>query len=306
MKSFGTWVPRQLWIGITNRCLCNCVHCLVGPSLNKNGKTEFTTAEYRRLIDEGCSLGFMEAVYFGGEPLLRNDIVELVDYANTKGLLASLFTNGVMLSKEMADRLKGAGLNMCNVSLDSANPATHDRLRGLNGCFNKAVKGIRYIVANEIKCSIWTYASKEDIRNGLIDLRNLILLGKELRVDKINILFPMASGNWLCSWSEMLTAEERGNVRALHAPPFVNFEFPDEGDHCSAGKVFIYISPEGDVYPCPALSHCVLGNIRSQQLNSILRNLINNNAAGSQSTCSGECWINKRNSDDRKFWSKSI
>jgi MoaA/NifB/PqqE/SkfB family radical SAM enzyme len=75
----------------------------------------------------------LQVAFSGGEPPLREDIVELVRHAHDIGLLTRISTNGLLLDRELVSRLKRAGLTPCGVSIDDADPETHDRLRGLLG-----------------------------------------------------------------------------------------------------------------------------------------------------------------------------
>ncbi len=290
LRQFDPLVPRQLWLGVTYRCQCRCVHCFLGPKLNNN-KDEMSSEAIFSLIREAKCLGFLEIIFFGGEPLLRKDISELVKYASERGLLTSLITNGVLLDNEKAKELKEAGLSICNVSLDSASSKEHNSLRGLEACFEKAVEGINHVLSNGIKCSIFTYAKTDDVREGsLEDLRALISLGRSLGIWKMIILFPMASGNWICGTEHMFTKEEREKVRALHNPPFTVMEFPREDGQCKAGKRMIYITPQGDVSPCPAIPD-FFGNATKESMISTLKRLNKEFIDLKPKEC-GECMMN--------------
>lgn len=289
-KPFNPGIPRQLWIGVTHRCQCNCVHCCLGPLLNK-GNDELRLEEINRLLMSAKELGFMEISYFGGEPLLRKDIVELVRLSSSKGLMTGIYTNGILLTENMTDELKKAGLAFCNVSLDSATPEIHNQLRAYKGSFEKAVNGVKFMVERGIKCSIWTYASKESLKDKeMKGLNDLISLGRQLGVWRVVVLFPMASGNWLCGVENILTEEERQRVRTLSNAPFVVMEFPRENDPCLAGKKMIYVTPQGDVSPCPTIPS-FMGNIRKESFSSILRR-VNQDFVGSHTEGCGECIMN--------------
>lgn len=290
-RLYNSPIPLQLWIGITYRCQCQCVHCCMGPYLNKN-KSELTKKEIYNIVDTARSLGFLEICYFGGEPLLRSDIIDLIQYASIKGLLPSIYTNGILLTKEKVKELQKAGLYYCNVSLDSASPEHHDSLRKFKGCFNKAMDGIKYLMESGVKCDIWTYVSKDDVENNdLKDTKDLIELGRRINVNRVVILFPMASGNWICGVENILTQAEREKVRNLYNPPFVVLEFPSEETYCIAGRRMIYVNPQGDVSPCPTIPH-FFGNIRKESLTIILEKLNSGFSASKEKGC-GECVMNK-------------
>lgn len=290
-------VPRELWVGVTYKCQCSCVHCYVGSMLNKSAD-ELTTSELFRLVDSARAAGFLEISCLGGEPLSRPDAVDVIKYASSRGMLTSIYTNGILITREKVRELKEAGLNFCNVSIDSPDPEVHNRLRGQKGCFEKAIDGIGYMREAGIKCSIWTYVGKEDVRDrDCRDLKKIIELGRSLGVAKVVVLFPIASGNWLNSGDNMLTLEERERVRALQDPPFVSLEFPFEDVGCIAGKRMVYVDPGGDVSPCPTMPH-FFGNIRQEPLWNILKKIGDGLSGGKAAGC-GECLMNKSDFRER-------
>ncbi|MBI5492875.1 MAG: radical SAM protein [Deltaproteobacteria bacterium] len=289
IKIVNPWVPQKLWIGVTYRCQCECVHCCVGPYLNAGGN-ELTRDEVRSAITEARKMGFLEVTFFGGEPLLCRDLTGHIRYASSIGLMTSLYTNGILLTRERVRELREAGLSFCNVSLDSSSADRHDSLRNYSGGFKAATEGIRNLVDAGIRCSIWSYVSKRDVADrDLKDLRELIAVGRRLKVKKVVILFPIASGNWFCSKEDMLTMEERERVRTLFDPPFVILEFPDEETDCPAGKGLAYINPYGDVSPCPAVPF-FFGNVRQEALSDILKK-VNGDFVKLEKGC-GECIMN--------------
>lgn len=291
-KAMGYSIPAQLWIGVTYKCQCNCSHCcVVNSTCNKPNLVELSTEEIKRTIREAKDCCIPRIIFFGGEPLLRADTLNLISYTSSLHLESVLFSNGILLTEKKVEELKKAGITKCNVSLDSSYPEVHDRLRGYNGCHAKAVAGIRNIVKAGVSCSIWTYVSREDVRdNDLMDLKNLINMARDLGVDNIMILFPMAAGNWLNNRGVLLTAEEREKVRKVYAPPFVNMEFPTDNDYCIGGKYFIYINPYGDISPCPVIDNS-FANVRQQSLHRILRRW-RKNMDKYASCLTGQCIVN--------------
>lgn len=290
LHQFYPYIPRQIWIGVTYQCQCKCVHCFAGPFLNKN-KDELSREEIFKLLKNVRQMGFIDVCYFGGEPLLREDLPELIRFSSSKGLLTSLYTNGILLTKEKVEELRKAGLHLCNVSLDSVFPERHNSLRGYKGCYEKAVEGIENLISSGIKCNIWTYAKRDDVKDAdLKDLKALVELGRQLKVQKVVILFPIASGNWLCGFENILTESERMMVRKIHEPPFVVLEFPSEDSHCRAGERMVYVTPHGDVSPCPAISQ-YYGNVRDEPFEEILKK-INSDFSKAKKTNCGECIIN--------------
>lgn len=90
-------------------------------------RCELTTAEGKKLIDEIARAGFKIMIFSGGEPLMRPDIYELVAYAASKGLRPVFGTNGTLITKEVAQKLKDSGAAAMGISLDSLDEEKHNK-----------------------------------------------------------------------------------------------------------------------------------------------------------------------------------
>ena len=93
------------------------------------------------MIDQSQNLGISIIAFTGGEPLLRKDIFELISHVDKRKAVPILFTNGLLLSDEVAEKLAKAGLYSIFVSIDSPNPKEHDQLRGMPNLFETAIEG---------------------------------------------------------------------------------------------------------------------------------------------------------------------
>jgi len=132
--------PVVVW-NMTRRCNLKCIHCY-SSSADIDYPDELTTAEGKKLIDDLAAFGSPVILFSGGEPLMRADLLELARYATQRGMRAVISTNGTLIDKETATRLKEIGLSYVGVSLDGLEK-THDRFRGAKGAFERAVEGIR-------------------------------------------------------------------------------------------------------------------------------------------------------------------
>ena len=115
----------------TNACNLYCEHCY--RDAGARVEDELNTEEGLHLIDEIARTGFKIMIFSGGEPLLRDDILELVAYARDQGLRPVFGTNGTLLTGAMAGKLKSAGALAMGISLDSVHSAKHDRFRSSPG-----------------------------------------------------------------------------------------------------------------------------------------------------------------------------
>ena len=225
-----------------------------------------TTGELESVIDQGKLLGVLSVIFSAGEPLLREDIVELVRYAHDAGLLTQINTNGLLLDRKRVSRLKEAGLTQCCVSIDDADPDVHDRLRGIKGSCEKALEGIRILREFDIPCQIFTYAAKRNVVSGL---QKIIDMGKQLGVMSVYIFFPVAAGHWEHAFDQVLTEEEKATVRELQDLTFVHLELPTPRSLCCVfAKSVLYVSPTGNVTPCPFVPH-IIGNVKDHTLHDL-------------------------------------
>ena len=126
----------------TKRCNLFCRHCYreAGPQAQRTD--ELTSAEGVQLIKEIKKAGFHLLILSGGEPLLREDMVDLVAAAKENGLIPAMGTNGTLLTLELAKELAAAGLRGIAVSVDSLDSAYHDAFRGMQGAYEQAQCGI--------------------------------------------------------------------------------------------------------------------------------------------------------------------
>lgn len=262
--------PRvTVMIGVTYFCQCDCPHCAMA-NYPKNKKEELSAEELMEIINRFSKSKIKGVYFFGGEPLLRNDIFELISCARRKWFVPCLDTNGLLLNQEMARKLKKAGLWKIGVSIDSSRPQIHDKLRGIEGSFERAIRGIQNCLNEKIRCYLSTYATKEDLRNG--DLEKIILLGEKLGVDYVRILPPLALGRWSGGKDIQLDSREEQLLNKIcrHS---LGLREDRQGRRCPAmSKKLFYISPYGGVQPCPYLP-LNFGNLREEPLENIFKRM---------------------------------
>ncbi|RJP86263.1 MAG: 12,18-didecarboxysiroheme deacetylase [Desulfobacteraceae bacterium] len=132
--------PVVVW-NITRQCNLKCVHCYAHAKATLQ-ENELSNADGKRLIDDLAGMGVPVLLFSGGEPLMRPDMPELAEYAVQKGMRAVISTNGTLITREIAQKLKNIGLSYVGISLDGMQ-AINDRFRGVEGSFNAALKGIQ-------------------------------------------------------------------------------------------------------------------------------------------------------------------
>ncbi len=143
--------PVVVW-NVTRRCNLKCVHCYSNSqSIKYSG--ELSTEEGKKLISDLADFGCPVILFSGGEPLMREDLPELVQFAADKGIRAVISTNGTLISEQKAAVFAGIGLSYMGVSLDGIGEI-HDSFRGVKGAFDAAVRGIRNCQEAGIKVGV--------------------------------------------------------------------------------------------------------------------------------------------------------
>jgi len=164
-KSAAERRPVVVW-SVTRRCNLNCIHCY-SDSRNEDYPGELSTQEARTMIKDLADFRIPALLLSGGEPLIRKDIFELADYAVDTGLRLTLSTNGTLIDKRMAKRIKETGFSYVGISFDGIGEV-NDRFRGMNGAFDLAVRGIRNCMEVDQKVGLrltLTRRNYEDLHN---------------------------------------------------------------------------------------------------------------------------------------------
>ncbi|MHC6180146.1 putative heme d1 biosynthesis radical SAM protein NirJ2 [Clostridium sp. JNZ X4-2] len=288
----------------TNRCNLKCSHCYRDSGKEIIG--ELTTKEAKTLIDQIVKAGFKIMIFSGGEPLMRDDIFELISYASQAGLRPVLGTNGTLISKKTAERLKESGVAGVGISLDSLDSKKHDIFRGHDGAFRDTINAMNNCREAGIRFQVHTTVmewNKEEI----IDISDFaVAMGAAAH----HIFFLIPTGRAKNIEDEVLKSEEYGRLltvimkkqQGIHielkptcAPQFVPIAKSLGIDirfkrGCIAGINYCVVNPKGDVQACAYLSQCA-GNIRKTTFDEIWRNsvLFNNlrtqNYKGSCGSC---------------------
>mgnify|MGYP002446411450 CR=1 FL=1 len=124
----------------TNKCNLKCEHCYQDAA--DCDSRELTTVEGKAMIEQIARAGFKIMIFSGGEPLMRDDIFELVAHAAAQGLRPVFGSNGTLITDEVARKLKEAGACSMGISIDSLDAAKHDAFRGVEGAHADTLAGI--------------------------------------------------------------------------------------------------------------------------------------------------------------------
>jgi len=137
--------PIVVW-NLTRTCNLRCVHCYTDSEAKKY-PDELTTEQCKTVLDDLAEFKVPAVLFSGGEPLVRPDLFTLAAHARLRGLHVVLSTNGTLIDREIAQKLKTLEFSYVGISLDSAIPAVHDEFRGTKGAFERTMRGFRHCVA---------------------------------------------------------------------------------------------------------------------------------------------------------------
>ncbi len=294
--------PVVVW-NCTNTCNLKCKHCYA-DSKNKKFKGELDTKEAKVFIEDLGELRVPVLLISGGEPLLREDIFELIQYAKNYKIRSTISTNGTLIDKEMANNLKQNGVSYVGISLDGIG-SKHDEFRGVKGSFDKAIIGIRNCLDIGQKVGL-RFTISRDNYNQLENIFNLI---KEERIPRVCFYHLAYSGRGNSMIEKDITYVEKRlamdlimekaiefgkNVEILtvdnHADAVylylqVKKKYPEFGDRVweliqmnggnRSGMAIANVDYKGNVHPDQFTQHHIFGNVRERKFSEIWRNPIN-------------------------------
>lgn len=178
--------PVVVW-NMTRRCNLKCVHCYA-KAVEKD-KDAISTEQGKAMIDDLAAFGAPVMLFSGGEPLVREDLVELASHAVGRGMRAVISTNGTLITQEKARELKGIGLSYVGISLDGGEEI-HDKFRKVPGSFKRALKGIENCQAEGLKVGLRFTINKRNAQ----EVPVLFDLVRDLEVPRICFYHLVYSG----------------------------------------------------------------------------------------------------------------
>ena len=185
------FTPRLVFWEVTKGCNLRCIHCRA-TATELMSPQDLPTAKALNIIDQIADFGNPILVLSGGEPLYRPDIFELAEYGTKRGLRVALATNGTLVTKDVAEKIKHAGIKRVSISLDGSDAATHDSFRGIPGAFDAAVYGMRNMQELGISVQINTTIARHNAHQ----LPEVLDLARRLGADALHtfLLVPVGCG----------------------------------------------------------------------------------------------------------------
>ena len=291
----GIRAPRIVAWEITRSCNLACAHCRAAAH-SEPYPGELSLEECKRVVDDIAAISDPILILTGGEPLIRNDIWDIIDYAREAGLHPVIGTNGTLIDDACAARIAEHGIPRVSVSLDFPTTEGQDAFRGKQGAFDEALTGIRHLRAHGVEVQVNTTITK--MNNHLVDDMHDLALAEGAVAFHPFLLVPTGRGEDLADvelspeeYEEVLTwAYHCQKTSPLHFKPtdapqyyrIIRQLCAAEGREvnretygmeamtrgCLGGITFAFISHVGDVQPCGYFD-MQLGNVRDVPFSQI-------------------------------------
>ncbi len=298
-KGGGTkYLPRVIAWETTLRCNLNCLHCRAGDRTSKKNGRELTTAEGKKLLKNIAMLNRCTVILTGGEPLMRDDIYDLAEYGVGLGLNVALATNGTLLDRPTAERIKASGIARVSLSLDGFSSAVHNDFRGADAAFGAVIKAAYMLREAEMPFQI----NSSFTRRNVGEMDRLLELVEAIGAVAWHVFFVVPTGKAVGIGSELLDPDEYEDallqiyrlsrqtsleIKPTCAPQFyriIRQKARSEGlemstrefginartKGCLAGQFFAFVSARGEVMPCGYLPKSA-GNVRKNTFAKIWR-----------------------------------
>jgi AdoMet-dependent heme synthase len=272
-KALKLNIPLSVQLDLTYRCNERCIHCY----LDHDDHGEMTTAEIRDLLDQMADAGVFYLTISGGEILMRRDFFEILEHARARTFCVNLKTNGVLIRKKEAERLRELGVQSVQISIYSHRPEVHDAITKMPGSFRQSIEAVRLLRKQGLHVTLANVLMVQNAQD-YPGVRALAAeLGAQCTLDPT--ITPMMDGDRSILKLNVDQAALQGvfrdgalvgSVEDFCAPPRSVDEEALDMLPCSAGHTACYVSPYGDVYPCVQFP-LPSGNVRSIKFVDIWR-----------------------------------
>jgi len=293
--------PEEVWLHLTNRCNLRCVTCFKDEK--QLDKKDLSTEKILSIVDEISDLGVGYIAVSGGEPFLRPDALDILNYICVeKGIKVLLITNGTLLTKEMCQRLGRIRPNIVQVSLDGSTAEVNDKTRG-KGAYEKTIQAIKWLLEENLDVRLYPTITRHNIH----DLPNMKKLVNRLRPGFRHLAFARfhPTGRGLTNEMDLAVSDEEfvAAIKAMSESEFKQVEAGEEDPqntfyakysngvdltrnlptrvaygarkiNCGMGTATFSIEADGKVYPCQWLHfpEYVSGDLNKQSLTDIYFN----------------------------------
>ncbi|NQU19299.1 radical SAM protein [bacterium] len=276
---------KEVIISITNKCNSSCRMC----DIPKEVSSELSTGQWKEVVDDISTMGIPTVVFSGGEPLLRQDIFELISFSKNKGLNACITSNGILVSDVIAKRLAKVKIDVVNISIEGPQEI-HDYLRG-KGSFDKAKDALKNLKKYDIEATLATVISRynysyldyiselaNEIGATTVKFQPFSTLFIKDRSRKCDFFISQKESTELKETIERIISScDKYGIASnpssyLEKIPSYMSESNIKGSKgCQALWATCPINADGEIYPCWVLSEKdnIIGSIREKRFNEI-------------------------------------
>jgi radical SAM protein with 4Fe4S-binding SPASM domain len=253
---------------MTYRCNERCTHCYLDVlPPNAHVPDELTTTECLHVIDEMADMGVLNLAFSGGEILTRRDFFEIAEYAHSKQFLVRLFTNGILIKPQVADRIAGLHPYAVELSLYGADAETHERITMIPRSYDLTLRAARLLIERGVRVVLKTPLMHENVRQ-INTIRSLVQdMGAQFRYDititpkdsgvRSPLVHRISYQDLIWLFRQEIKAEQWvQRVPKLSSPT------------CGISLASLLIDPTGNVFPC-VQTRALAGNLRQQSLKTI-------------------------------------
>jgi radical SAM protein with 4Fe4S-binding SPASM domain len=271
--------PYRMDLALTYRCNNDCPHCY---NARLRSYPELDTADWKRIIDRLWDLNIPHLIFTGGEPTLRNDLPELIAYAEGKGQITGLNTNARRLSDpDYVTQLVEAGLDHVQITVESLDPVVHDKMVNLQGAWQQTISGLK----NTLNSSLFVMTNTTMLKHNQNSIGKTLdyLAGLAVPTVGLNALIYSGRGKDVGTGlteeelKPLLTlAQEKikntGQKLIWYTPTLYCHLNPLEMNlgikGCTAALYNMCVEPDGGVIPCQSYYNQI-GNILNDPWKSI-------------------------------------
>jgi SynChlorMet cassette radical SAM/SPASM protein ScmF len=286
----GQWSLNQIYFYLTAGCNLACRHCWLSPGFDTDGSKYpvLPVEQVERAIREAKPLGLSGVKLTGGEPLLHPQIMQVLEIVRREELSLTIETNGLLCSSAMAKEIAKSPDRSVSVSIDGANAATHEWVRGVQGSFDKACQAVRNLAATGTAPQVIMTM----MRCNADQVEAVVHLAEELGASsvKFNIVQPTARGEQLHEKNETLGIAELIQLGkhvemdlAQQTRMFLFFDYPlafrplsrmAGGDGCDICGILgiLGVIPTGEYALCGIGAHIpelVFGQVEKDNLETV-------------------------------------
>ncbi|MEM1008603.1 MAG: radical SAM protein [Myxococcota bacterium] len=264
-------VPASVFLTLTERCHLRCQQCY----LVEDPRGELTLEEVKDLLDQLAEMGTTRVTFTGGEPMLRPDLFEILEYAHQHGFWISLFTSGTPCNPTRCAKLKAAGVDCVSVTLYGMRPEPHDRITEVPGSWEKTMRGLEHLQAAGLRTEIKFLQMTLNLGELLPTHQFAKSIGARFVMDfKITATHDRKRHplNLQVQEEELVQLyHQMAEQEAMFARQLEPRKHTPKTGMCGAGTTRMVIGSDGKVYPCMDYIE-VLGDARTHSLRDIWSN----------------------------------